>query len=147
MNARSLCLTWAVPLTLLASCDPCECVNSCSRTWEVGSGAVAERARIDNLVQGGMDCELGELPLLLKEGQTTLVAEITDRSLSGGQTIYALRVGKSAAGDQRAAECAGIAQVGTVAELHARDLEVGTPVCVVDDVHVVATCTQKGCGL
>ena len=136
--------------TTLAACSPCDCTNPCTRSYAIGkpnevTGAIINRS------ESAYDCKIRSVAPSISEGRHALSATIAARREPStniwGAYLYDLSlvaVGTEADLDQ---VCAGvIMRFASAAELGATSLDVGTALCIVDEVHPIVSCTQLGCG-
>ena len=140
-------------------CDPCACINECTRSYALHtSEAPAEGERIEpvrfrNPTEGGMDCEMDEKPMSLREGASVIKAAIrsvgpatagVDGSPRFQYDVDLAGVGKPA---EASTVCDGASRTyESVGELDRETVAVGESICVSGDVRATTICTQKGCG-
>lgn len=151
MNAP-LSLGGALASLLLAACDPCACVNSCTRLYElrpIGEPApLGATVELANHSESGMDCEIDDVPKSVAEGQHTLKLTVRSTWPSTSPThSYSLDLEAIAAADAPPDFCDGVDETfGSVNDLTATELEEGRTVCLKADIRAMNRCTQKGCG-
>jgi hypothetical protein len=145
--------TWFFGLGVtLAGCDPCACVNTCTRNYLVDDPQNRPSAvgpvQIGNHSESGKDCELDQLPKSLPEGLHALRVTVDSSfALSGDRHGYRVTLESLGAAEDAMELCTGgEPSFPNVAQLSAADVAVGTTLCVVGDVRTSTQCTQLGCG-
>lgn len=127
-----------------AACDPGEgCCNSCARNYYLG--AVGDpQVWIENINEGGNECEIDELPRELPDGVNTFVGVAS--AFDGGDALASDRivVEAHATGDVSSESCDGL-DVHDAATFLAAKIAPGTRVCLVDRVSSEVLCSQKSC--
>lgn len=124
------------------ACDPVDaCCNSCGRSYRVGSPDDAS-LWIENIQEGGNECEIGDMPRAIPDGTSTLVA--VAGTYEGAGEVDRVTVEDHAPGDAAAQLCEDLAVYTAEAFVDA-EVAPGTRVCLIDEVFTELACTQLGC--
>ncbi len=122
------------------------CCNSCGRSYSLGTeNSGLAHVFVQNVSEGGNECEISDIPRGIPPGLRTFVLEILDRQATAdGRASFSVKLEASFAGDTSAQECAGRPVLDAQA-LKSSSHMAGDRVCVVDESRVEEACTQKGC--
>ena len=131
------------------ACSPCDCVNPCTRGYAVGKPN-AVTAAIVNRSETAYDCKIASVPASIAEGRHAISATVAARHDPSTTVwgVYTYDLSIVELGDEGDAEriCSGIGpRFASVDELGATSVDVGTSLCIVDEVHASVLCTQLGC--
>jgi hypothetical protein len=153
---------WLIAFVVAAAaggCDPCACVNTCTRSYGLhayetpAEGERIEPVRFRNPTEGGMDCEMDEKPLSLREGSSVVQGAIRSVGPASagvdGSPRFQYDVDLAGVGrpDEASTICEGASRTfSSVGELDREEVAVGESICVSGNVRATTWCTQKGCG-
>ncbi len=134
----------AAALTLWVACDPGEgdCCNGCGRNYYVGLGQ--GRLWIENIQDGGNECEIDDVPQQIPDGINTLVVVVEQLPEGGSGGPDRITVEEHAEGEAAEQTCMGL-DVYTAEEFAQSSPALGTRACLVDEVTAEVACTQKSC--
>jgi len=127
-------------LPLLGACEDFDCCNSCGRNYYLLDSAGETVAWLGNVLEGGNECEMADLPREYRDAAYTLRVEVITAS-SGPGSAPEVHTRGVLEGIQAA--CADDSEPQPLEALGSAS--VGDELCVVADVSALELCTQKAC--